>query len=587
MNIMKNIIYGLYSLVLVMCLTNCNDKEFLKENPPATYTDQNIFTSSQQVDQILIYNYNAIRKLMSCNAIGYALNFKYNGTDMYDCPSTRMGQQFNDYSKISPLHASFLSTYSVFYKMINQSNLAIYASDLPQIKWASEQEKIYILAQARFFRAFCYRNLGELFGGVPIVTEIANTPKYDYKRATREETYQYAIDELLAIEVDLPETTPSGGKIVKGAAQHNLCELYLALGIELSATGKQTEANVAFTKSIQFGSKLIDGGTYSLMKARFGTRKAETQVYYGNNLTLATSDVVDTVQCNYYWDLFQEGNQDFPVNKESIWTLQVDFESYNTVDKQSYLPYPRNYGCVFRSNAGGYWNSTSLNEDVGGRGTCYLTPTFYTRDSIYAGKWATDMRNSQGVFRRNIKGNKKGTTYYNKYVPWNKIYNNDKDKTQDFPLSCKIATDKFTGLDLGEDKSNLFRDDYYIRLSETILLRAEAKQRIGKLQEAADDINLVRVRAQCSYRVTASDLNNSYNIILDERARELVYEECRWNTILRMGGNIAADRIKRFAFWPEAKTSLNFKFNLWPIPQDIININIAEPIVQNPGWTNR
>ena len=584
---MKNIVYGLSSLVLIMCLTRCNDEEFLKENPPTAYTTENIFSSSQQVDQILVYNYYAIRGLMSCNTLGYRLSYKYSGTDMYDCPSTRMALQFNDYSKINPLHATFISTYSLFYQIINQSNLAIYASDLPQIKWASEQEKTYILAQARFFRAFSYRNLGELFGGVPLVTEIASTPKYDYKRTTRVETYQYAIDELLAIEDDLPVTTISGGRIVKGAAQHNLCELYLALGIELKATGKQAEANAAFTKSIEFADLLINGGQYSLMKTRFGTRKTETQVYYGNKETLALSDVIDTVQCNYYWDLFQEGNQDYPVNKESIWTLQTDFESYMTVDKVSLLAYPANFGCVFRANAGGYWESTSLFEDVGGRGVAYLTPTFYTRDSIYTGKWANDMRNSQGVLRRNIKGNKKGTAYYNKYVPWNKIYNNDKDKTQDFPLSCKICTDKFTGLDLGMNRSYLFRDDYYIRLSETILLRAEAKQRLGKLQEAADDINLVRDRAQCSYRVSASDLNNSFNIILDERARELVYEECRWNTLLRMGDNIAVDRIKRFAFWPQAKTTLNFNFNLWPIPQDIININIGEPLEQNPGWTNR
>lgn len=43
------------------------------------------------------------------------------------------------------------------------------------------------------------RNLGELYGGVPLVTEITTTPRYDFKRSSRLETYQYAIDELEAI----------------------------------------------------------------------------------------------------------------------------------------------------------------------------------------------------------------------------------------------------------------------------------------------------------------------------------------------------------------------------------------------------
>lgn len=82
-------------------------------------------------------------------------------------------------------------------------------------------------------------------------------------------------------------------------------------------------------------------------------------------------------------------------------------------------------------------------------------------------------------------------------------------------------------------QSNLFRDEYLIRLPETILLRAEAKMRSGDNAGAADDINLLRKRAQCDYLVKASDVN--VDLILDERARELVYEECRWNTLLRMG----------------------------------------------------
>jgi hypothetical protein len=209
----------------------------------------------------------------------------------------------------------------------------------------------------------------------------------------------------------------------------------------------------------------------------------------------------------------------------------------------------------------------------------------------YTGKWAADMRNSDAVLRRRFKGNVTGLPYYLKDVPWSAMYNGTTDATTNknntslcYPVSCKIAVDKFTGVADGENRSNLFRDDYFIRLSETVLLRAEAKQRNGDKAGAAADINLLRTRAKCGYMVTAADMDDNFNLILDERARELLYEECRWNTLLRMGGTTATDRIKKYAFWPEAATTLTFTYNLWPIPQTVIDTNKDAPIDQNPGW---
>ena len=156
-----------------------------------------------------------------------------------------------------------------------------------------------------------------------------------------------------------------------------------------------------------------------------------------------------------------------------------------------------------------------------------------------------------------------------------------------YPMSCKITTDKFTGVTDGEIRSNLFRDDYMVRLAETVLLRAEAKQRNGDKSGAAADINLLRDRAKCAYRVTAADMDDNFDMILDERARELIYEEWRWNTLLRMGGNIAVDRIRKNAYWPRTAQTLTFNYNLWPIPQTVIDSNLDVELPQNPGWGNR
>jgi len=590
---MKKFIYKKYIwlFVLLFGVISCKDDNFLKETPTTFYTVNNAFSTSAQVDQAVVAIYSQLRDMWA-NPTEQAWTFVFrgNGSDMFDVPSIRRGNTFNNYGTINPDNGIFYSIYTAWYQVIAKANLAIYSANLSTITWSSASDKAYAIAQARFFRAFAYRNLAELFGGVPIVTDISKTARFDFKRATRAETYQFAITELLAIEGDLPETTVVGGRLVKGACQHNLCELYLALGTQLVADGKATDAQTAFASSISYGNKVIDGGTYGLMNSRFGGRKNEATIgipLFNNGVNSAAQLFNTQVQTpNYYWDLFQEGSVNYQDgNRECIWAMQIDYAAYRAEDARSKLPYSRTYGPVFRN--GSPANITGTLADAGGRGISQIMPTMYTRDSVYSGKWGTDMRNSDVVLRRTFYGNVPSSPYYNKPIPWSVLYDNQADQSLDYPVSCKIAVDKYTGVADGENMSNLFRDDYFIRLPETILLRAEAKQRSGDKAGAAADINLLRTRAQCTYLVTAADMDDNFKTILDERARELVYEECRWNTLLRMGGTIAVDRIKKYAFWPEAQTSLTFNYNLWPIPQTVIDANKDVKLDQNPGWTGR
>jgi SusD family. len=583
-------------LFSVAIFASCDDTAFLTEKPETFYTVDNAFSTSAQVDQVVIGCYSHIRNMFCFNEENntfYAFTGS-NGTDMYDVATIRRGQRFNDYGIITTSQDVYYNNYSHWYQLIGKANLALYAAELPQIVWASAADKAYTTAQARFIRAFCYRNLAELYGGVPIVTEISTVPRYDFVRTTRVETYQYAIDEMEAILNDLPETTATAGRLVKGAAQHNLCQLYLGKGIALEAEGKSGDAKAAYDKAITYGNTLIDGSTYSLMTERFGTRRTQNPDFYFANTEANQkperlySAAGYPIEGNVYWDLFQEGNQDYQQgNKEAIWVAQIDYTANKLEDGSSRLQYSRVYGPVFRDPLSAHLNGTL--EDVGGRGIVQVMPTMYTRDIIYEGKWGEDMRNSNAVFRRLFLGNVDNSEYFGKPVPWSVIYKDGQGKdavdaamTQCFPVSCKIYTDKYTGIADGQNRSNLYRDEYLIRLPETILLRAEAKMRAGDNTGAANDINLLRARAQCGYMVQASDVN--VDLILDERARELVYEERRWNTLLRMGGTIAVDRIKKYSYWDDPRATLTRNYNLWPIPQAVIDTNKDVVMEQNPGW---
>lgn len=590
-------VYKIWGILgfMTISLTSCNDSDFLEEKPETFYTVDNIFTGQDQVDQVISTCYLRVRH-MFCpyNNWGELDQWSYrmgNGTDMFDVPTIRYSYRFNDYAILNSESGVYRTVYSNYYYLITSANTAIYAANKDGITWDSEASKKASIAEARFFRAFAYRNLGELYGGVPLVTETTTSPRYDYSRSTRMETYQYAIDEMEDIINDVPESAEAG-RIVRAVVQHNLSQLYIDKGVLLEAEGKSGAE--AYQKAVQYASAVIDGGRYHLMTERFGSRKNDDPVfYYANSASGQTPDHTYAsagypAEGNVYWDLFQEGNQDYQDgNMEAIWVSQSDYNLYKQEGDDFRLYYAAIYGPVFRDQGGSYLNGNM--EDVGGLGMVQVCPTFYTRDKIYEGKWSDDMRNSEAVFKRYFIGNIPGTEYYGKLVPWNLLYKeengvlNDAAATMLYPVSCKIGGDQYTGIADGQNYTALFRDDYLLRLPETILLRAEAYWRLGNNTQAANDINMLRNRAKCSYLVTESDIN--VDLILDERARELVYEESRWNTLLRMGGSLAIERIKKYSYWPCAESSLTGKsFEVWPIPQSVIDVNKDIVLEQNKGW---
>ncbi|WP_029906673.1 RagB/SusD family nutrient uptake outer membrane protein [Prevotella sp. 10(H)] len=586
----------LWLLIAFISFAGCDDSGYLKEKPDTFYTIDNIFTTSGQVEQVLTTCYAKVRNIYcpynnfsELNLWSYGMG---NGTDVFDVPTIRYSYRFNDYSIISPQNGVFKDTYAAFYQLISTCNIALYAANIEHIAWNSQEERAYLIAQARFFRAFAYRNLSELFGGVPLVTEMTTTPRYDYARASRMETYQYAIDEMEAILNDLPVTTLNAGRLVRAAAQHNLCQLYIDKGVLLEKEGG--DATTAYNKALSYANDVIDTGTYSLMTERFGSRKNEgPEFYYATSVMDQTpehsySSAGYSTEGNVYWDLFQIGNQDYQEgNKEAIWCAQSDYEVFKSDGNLTCLDYPAIYGPVFRDQGAG--NITGQMEDVGGFGCSQITPTAYARDMVYDGKWNEDLRNSEAALRRIFLGNVKTSEYYGKQIPWDVLYRKDGNgKYADaaytllYPISCKIGPDFFTVAADGRVLRNIFRDDYLIRLPETILLRAEAKLRLGDKAGVVSDINMLRQRAKCSYLVTTNDV--SLDLILDERTRELMYEESRWNTLLRMGGTVAVDRIKKYSYWDYPRTTLTKPFNVWPIPQSVIDTNKDVVLEQNEGW---
>ncbi len=111
-------------------------------------------------------------------------------------------------------------------------------------------------AEARFLRALSYWHGIDLFGNIPLVTEddaIGATPP---QQNTREEVFQYVVDELNAIKDELPQPGASSyGRATGPAASMLLAKLYLNSEV-YTGTAQWTEAMAATQDAIAGGYTL-------------------------------------------------------------------------------------------------------------------------------------------------------------------------------------------------------------------------------------------------------------------------------------------------------------------------------------------
>ncbi|WP_027125462.1 RagB/SusD family nutrient uptake outer membrane protein [Gelidibacter mesophilus] len=572
MKILK-IILGI--LLIASFNVSCSDEAFLEEDLRDRFTTENAFLNVAQFQTGLNQMYRQTRAYF--NSADGARDFIKNGYGVDVMASnTRLEKSESFWNNLGS-HSQFPNDwYSRNYQMIKNCNELLLQTENTNIEWKNENQKLEIQAEIRFFRGFSYRNLATLFGGVPIVLEPVTAPKLDFERATRIETYQVALEDLIFASQYMPKTTDQPGRAVRAAADHFLSEVYISLGDE---TGDKT----LYQNAIDAASRVIEGsdGDYSLMQNRFGTRSNES----GKDA---------------YWDLFRMGNQNYhDGNKESIWTIQFEKNVAGGTNIYDRPLFERTFWPLYyRANKFGFTSGPA--KDWEGKGNAWIKPNNYYKYDVWKNS-ETDTRNAEYNILRNYRAPKvavngqqtdRDTTYVTKVTLANgseitvnlkpgdiikKEWLTTRDDTLSyfFPRMFKMGTDKH--IDAIPDNGYV-RDAYVIRLPETYLLRAEAYMKSENRAAAAEDINTVRKRSSAS-PITAGEVNINY--ILDERARELWGEEWRIFTLARLG--LIYERTKEFG-WPSDKEAVEMHHNLFPIPQSAIDANLEGTIEQNPGY---
>lgn len=541
-------------IVIAILITSvqigCSD-EFLEEEPKDFLTSSNAFLEPIGVEYAVTNLHKNVRDIYTA-ADGTRPHVLLGlGADLAGFGENFVSGARMNYEAISSTDGLSRIFWSNMYKIIKNANVIITRAENPEIVWEYDAQKDELIAEAKFFRAYAYRILVQLFGGVPIVDYEVEANVNDLVRASKEEVYDFIIDDLLSAIENLRETELKPGRITKGAAYHLLAEAYIAVE--------------QWQNSIDAASAVIDDPNYELMTNRFGSRSDEP------------GDV--------YWDLFRIGNQNRSSgNKETIWALQIEYETPGggIETGASGFTMERAWGSRYHSlkdpdGVNGFELSDQYGRPVG-----WCTLTDYVAYDIWDidndGNYDVDMRNSSNNIHRFERGdfiyNNPNSAYFGQPAELETV--ESQELRYWFPYFMKNTT-PFNHPGGVINTGRIWRDCYVMRLAETYLLRAEAYLGSGNRTLAAADINKVRERANAD-PISEGDVD--INFILDERARELTMEEFRTLTLMRL--DLMFERTRDLNPW--AGPTIGQHNNLWPIPQREIDLNTGVELTQNPGY---
>ncbi|HSI75417.1 MAG TPA: RagB/SusD family nutrient uptake outer membrane protein [Lunatimonas sp.] len=558
--------------ICVWCLTlaasSCNEVDILREIPLDFASPENSFRTTEDFNASIYSLYYLTREILSEERNPFDHMY---GTELGFNGATDLNQRFGSYlASLNPTTSLVRNHWRQYYRIIFSANTIlnrVTTSDLTEV------QKIKIEAEAKLFRGLAYRNLAQLYGGVPIELEEVNTPKTDYTRASRQEVYIQA-----AADLEFAANNLSGilavrdGEITNLAAYHLLAEVYLSLN--------------RWSDAIDAATMVIDDPNTALMSQRFGSRATEP------------GDV--------YWDLFRRGNQNRSSgNTEGIWVFQFEVDVLGGVLQTSSrrgLIYerehaPRVYNFPYKDPGGiTPFLPLAVSDYTGGRGIGSFRGTDHFNYGIWNYDW-DDMRNSKYNFVRDVPFNNPASEWYGQNISdqWEVFRQTSFDTIRGFyPYQSKVTTpgnhpsELFVDSELktlnASTAGATYTDWYFIRLGETYLIRSEAYFSNGDLANAAADINVIRSRANAKL-VSPDEIDIDF--ILDERMRELGVEERRRLTLSRLG--LLYERTKKYCNGnPE---SANFGVdvqpynNLFPIPFSEIESNTGAVLEQNPGYS--
>jgi hypothetical protein len=463
---------------------------------------------------------------------------------------------------------------------------------IPTVTTIKDDVKNQLLGKAYFYRAYHYYRLVHQFGDVPTSFKEITSPKLDFQTVKREPILAKIKEDLDFAFKNVPFAGDKGD-VNKASIGHLLTKVNLSLGL--------------YDEAIAIADQVINSGTYKLVTQRFG-------VDAGNS------------NKNVTWDLHRPANKFIAANTEVLFSVTDRFgltsaSASGTTSMRQAVPFWSNSAILTPDGSSGMVPG-QVEFDLGtryGRGIGRCRPTNYSQYGVW---------DDEKDFRHDTKS---GNWVRMEDLVYNNTAIKGKSPFYGKPLQLRDAAGKLL-ISNGDTIRSWYNwphyklyiedqiripfqggnSDWYVyRLAETYLLRAEAHWFKGNNALAIADLNAVRTRANCSPYSENKIID--IGTILDERGRELYYEETRKTELTRIAyqmaksgksyngktyslqnfstANFFYDRvIEKNNFYNKIKNIRGDNYTmspfhvLWPIPRAAILANSLGQINQNLGY---
>lgn len=625
---MKNIFKSLLYILSLSIVVSCHDD--LNQSPidPDSFTEENVFASVNEAK-------GALAKLYASLALT-GQNGPAGSPDIADIDEgfsqfSRMLFNLNEITTdhavvgwgdpgLPDLHGMYWSSSNDFTEAMYYRLAQAVSFSNSFIKNASElsgDEVNVFIAEARFLRAYAYYNLLDLYGNVPLTTEISTELP---TQSNRTELFNFIESELMEIETILLASNEYG-RVDNIAAHALLSRLYLNAE---AWTGQDRYADC-----VTYSQNVINSG-YSLnMNDANGNGTAYDELFMADNdINGAQNEFIftlnfDGMQSQTYGGTtflvhaaiggsMNPGN--FGVNggwgglrttKNLVNQFAVDLDALN-----SSLGSQSDWGLVGSATPNG-WNGPDVemfqtgpqefsiyaelvsgelkfrfNEDwgnnFGDNGNDGTLESGGANIPISAGTYFIVMDLGSGTYTISpFSSDKRGMFYSDgqnleiESIP---------------PFEDGYAVTKWTNIDSngnqGSDSSGNFVDTDIplIRLAEIYLNYAEATLRGGggDTNTAVSLINQIRERGfgGSSGAISSGDL--TLDFILDERSRELYWEGLRRTDLIRYNRFTNSSYLWPFKGNEPTGVGVDEYRNLFPLPANVVAIN--SNLTQNEGY---
>ncbi|HZH71897.1 MAG TPA: RagB/SusD family nutrient uptake outer membrane protein [Mariniphaga sp.] len=591
-------------------LTGCSEG-FLDTSPYDKITTSNMWTTEESADKGINGIFNVFRNNNVSNTTGGLLEIALMEGSGFTSQFYKNNFTYKFLTgDVTPDYQIIENTWRRHYEGIHRSNDAIANLDKAPL---SEEKYNRLLSEATFMRAYFYFRLNRIYQGVPIYDVPISNEEAIKSQSSAEDVWDFCIDDLtFCIEnPHFPDANVSGelyGRPSKATA--------LALRGMIYIWRKDYEKAIADLSQVENLGHNLFMGEYGDLFTRNNEQNPEfiftiqfdSEAGYGDNLQKIIGgrdhydgwtelqpapDFVDYYQnkdgSNFSWEEIFNDWGTLSYNEREVFFLRDSLQTSSIPEKKS----------AYESA------KTRIGVDV--------------IDKYYLNIGNED-RIMQAYSNRDPRLNQSVITPYDTLDAYSPYYNNAEmqyAKVLRWPMIIRGAdggdmwSDKRGTLFYMYEKYNVTRKgelidrqhydiDYpLIRISDVLLLQAEAHAELGNIDDAISIVNRIRSRAYMPELTNGGTGPNAVQGQQDmiervryERRVEFClegvnyYDEVRWGMEnykeMKFNGGIDAGRKSA---WGDPSTEMWYWADrIWPWPVPTREVQMNENLIKTPGW---